>query len=260
MDSTWAEQKPSRSKVIRIEIIIAVIALSVVCIFKITQSPQNAAPQATLVWLDPAEFAPKMRPGRLKMLYYKALNFTAPVWQRFRHPKTHILIASKVLAARGVTTTQLGVGAAIGTNDAGAHAWILSSSAMEDMRHRLKTLDGIDLVNAPTITVGDGTRASVLVGQSTPQTPTFVGMRVDVIPKIAAHQFQLAMSALYSEPNPGIEAGSVRTNLLVACRVMVPNGGGILITGPDPKDSNGTNYWLILSPTAIDGFGKPIRL
>jgi len=52
----------------------------------------------------------------------------------------------------------------------------------------------------------------------------------------------------------------VRTNLSAACRVTLQNAGGVLISSPVSRDLNGTNYWLILAPTAIDGYGKPIKL
>jgi hypothetical protein len=102
--------------------------------------------------------------------------------------------------------------------------------------------------------------ASVCVGQSLPQTLIFIGVTLDVMPKIASHQIQLATSALYTGLNEGDTMSPVRTNLSATCRVFVPNAGGVLMASPGSKDINGTNYWLILSPAAVDGFGKPINL
>ena len=158
------------------------------------------------------------------------------------------------------TNGQFGVGAASWTNEAGTRAWILSHSELDELRQRLKTLNGVDLVNAPGVTVADGTSASVSVGQTHPPTFAFVGITVDVTPKIASHHFQLAMSAVCTELNQSTATSPIRTNLSAACRVSLPNAGGILIKGPDTRDKNATNYWLILSPTAIDAYGKPIKL
>jgi hypothetical protein len=192
-------------------------------------------------------------------LYYKVVNITAPVWQHFRRPKTHIHITSKILAVHGLTTGQLGIGDAIATNETGARIWILSPSELDDLRQRLKTANGVDVVNAPSVTTADGMPASIFVGQAHPQTLASIGVSLNLSPKIVAHQFQFAMNAVYSDENDG-PTMPIRTNLSAAFRVKLPNSGGVLISSPVSKELSGTNYWLILSATAIDGYGKPIKL
>jgi hypothetical protein len=250
----------NQAKGIRIWLIIAA-AFLVAVITAIISSNKNA-PEPNFVWLDQRQFARQMQPGRLKRLYYKVLNLTAPVWKHFTRPRTQIVITSKVLSVHGVATGQLGIGAAVATNEIGAQIWILSPSELDDLRQRLKTENGIEVVNAPSITTADGESASIFSGSTHPQTPqtlASIGVSLDFSPKIVAHQFQLALNAVYSDENDD-PAMPVRTNLSAACRVMLQNAGGVLISSPLSKDLNGTNYWLILSPTAIDGFGKPIKL
>jgi hypothetical protein len=220
----------------------------------------KTAPETNFVWLDQSQFARQMQPGRLKRLYYKIVHITAPVWQRFRRPKTQIHINSKLLAVHGVTAGQLGISAAVATNETGAQVWILSPSDLDDLRQRLKTVSGIDVVNAPSIITADGQPASLAAGHGHPKTSAWIGVTLNVDPKIVSHQFQLTMSANYTESSDDTATASIRTNISAACRVRLPNAGGVMIAGPEPRGLNGTNYWLILSATAIDGFGKPIKL
>ena len=238
-------------------IIIAFVCLAAAITALVTSN--HAAPEPTFVWLDQAQFARQMQPGRLKRLYYKVVNFTAPVWQHFRPPKTQILITSKILSVHGVTTGQLGIGAAVATNETGAQIWLLLPAELDNLRQRLKTENGLHVVNAPSVMTADGQPASIFVGETLPKTLVSIGIAMDVNPKIVDHQFQLAMNAVYTEENdnPTIP---VRTNFSTACRVKLQNAGGVLITAPDSKSMFGTNYWLILDSTAIDGFGKPIKL
>jgi hypothetical protein len=257
MDSPPPAPRLNRRRGILIWVIIACACLVIAITAIITSN--NSAPEPNFVWLDQRQFARQMRPGRLKRLYYKVLNLSAPLWQRFKKPKTHILIGSKFLAVHGLSTGDLGIGAAMATNETGTQIWILSPSELDELRQRLKTAHGIDVVNAPSLTVADGMPASIFVGQALPQTSASVGVTIDVIPKISSHQFQFAVNALYTEPNDGPTI-PLRTNLSAACRVRLSNAGGLLISSPASKHLNGTNYWLILDSTAIDGFGKPIKL
>lgn len=257
MDSTAPAQVPNRRRGIRVWVIIAVACL--IAVFIAIFSSKKNAPEPNFVWLDQAQFARQMHPGRLKRLYYKVVNFTAPVWKHFTRPKTQILIASKILSVHGVTTGQVGIGAAVATNETGAQIWLLSPVELDDLRQRLKTEDGIHVVNALSVMTADGEPASIFSGYADSKTLASIGIIMDLDPKVVAHQFQLAMNAVYTDENdnPTIP---VRTNLSVACRVRLSNAGGVLISSPVSRELNGTNYWLILAPTAIDGYGKPIKL
>ena len=263
MDSAAPASVSNRRKGIRVWVFIAVACLVAVVVAIIPSnspnSSNNTAPEPNLVWLDQSQFARPMQPGRLKRLYYKVVNLGAPLWQHFRGSKTNILINFKVLAVHGLSTGNLGIGAATATNQTGTQIWILSPSELADLRQQLKTAHGIDVVNSPSLTDADGMSATIFVGQALPQTSASVGVMIDVNPKIAYRQFQLVMNALYTEPtdSPTIP---IRTNLSAACRVILSNAGGALISSPASRDPNGTNYWLILDSTAIDRTGKPVKL
>lgn len=257
MDSPQpANLAPSRRT--RFGIIVVVFALLALVVIGILFARKKPAPEPTLVWLDPVQFTSQMHPGRLKRLYYKALNLATPLLKHFNSSKRHILIDTSIFASHGATIEELHVGVPVATNEKGTRIWILSSAELQDIRHQIQASKGINLVNRPRMTLGEGTWASMCAGQSTPQGAAFIGVNLDMYPKIISHQFQVGMNALYTEPDD--VAATVKTNISATCRVMVPNAGGVLITSPDAHRLNGTNYWLILSPTAIDGSGKAMSL
>src|SRR5437762_1979410 len=107
MDSPPPTRGSSQRK--RILIWLIAVACFVVATIGTIISSNKPAPEPNFVWLDQAQFARQMHPGRLKRLYYKVVNFTAPVWQHFSRPRTHILINSKILAFHGLSTGQLAI-------------------------------------------------------------------------------------------------------------------------------------------------------
>lgn len=257
MDSPPPASGSNQRKRILIWLIIAVACLVVAIVGAIVSS-NKPAPEPAFVWLDQSQFAHQQL-GRLTRLYYKVVNFTAPVWRHFRPSKTQIHITSEILAVHDLTNRQLDIGSSMATNETGVQVWLLSPSRLDDLRQRLKTAHGIELVSSPSLTTLDGLSGSMFVGSTHPRTLASIGVSLDLSPKIVAHQFQLAVNAVHTEECDS-QAMGVRTNLSAACRVTLSNAGGVLITSPMSKDKSGTNYWLILSSTAIDGFGNPVKL
>src|ERR1051325_8094511 len=74
MDSPPLAPELSRSNRMRVGMIIGALALLAVVIFEITKPSKTASPEPPFVWVDPAQFARQMRPGKLKLLYYRGLN------------------------------------------------------------------------------------------------------------------------------------------------------------------------------------------
>jgi hypothetical protein len=267
MDSPQPTSRSARFKRTGITIA-ATTALLVIVIFAAINRSANSTSKNTFAWLNPAQFGPQVRPGRIKLVYYKVLSFTATLWQRFRKPKTQIHIASKMLALRGVSPDQLGMGTPASTNENGMQAWILSPAALDSLSERLRKMDGVEILGSPAVLTVDGMRAQVQIGKSymiSPPPAVFVpiGMVVDVNPKVSAHEFRLTVQALHTQTAQTAERGEsivIRTNLSAACSVNVPNTGGLVITGPPTRDPNKTNYWFILSPTAVDPAGNAIKL
>lgn len=255
MDSPLAKPSSSGRRWIGI-VAVAVVLLSLVVIALCLASKNS--PEPALVWLDPVQFTAQMQPGRLKKMYYKVLNLAAPLLKHLISPKKQLVIDARVFASHGTPIDELQVGTPIGTNEMGARAWILSASELQGLRRRIEASRNVALVNSPRMTLADGTRASMSDIQTAPQGMTFVGVSLDMYPKIVSHQFELNLNAVYTEPGEAV--ATVKTNISATCRVVVPNGGGILVSSPDTRQPLSTNYWIILSPTAIDAAGKAIRL
>lgn len=258
MDSPQPVHGFTGRKHVRVSILVISIVILALIIIALAVSSKNRAPEPNFIWLDQAEFARQMHPGRLKRLYYKALNLAAPLLKHFKSSKKQLVIDTSIFASHGTTIEELRVGVPVATNELGSRLWILSTAELQNIRYRIQDSKGVNLVNRPRMTLLEGTRASICVGQSAPQGTAFIGVSVDMFPKVISHQFQVGMNALYTEP--GDIAANVKTNISAACRVMVPNAGAVLIASPDAKQSNGTNFWLLLSPTAIDGAGNAISL
>src|SRR5437762_12699482 len=89
-----------------------------------------------------------------------------------------------------------------------------------------------------------------------------IGLTFEVTPKVRSGSIQLLMGVTSSEfvESPPATAPAVSTNLAVACRVLLPNTGGLVVTGSNANHAQGTNYWLILLPTAVGAQGNPIKL
>src|SRR5690349_20797474 len=95
--------------------VILLLVLVAVAIFAFRLTRQTE-PEPRFRWLTPAQFNP---PGRLRMLYYRIVNLTAPVWHHVSRPKTQIQISSKILAARNGAGEQFAIGAPVATNENG---------------------------------------------------------------------------------------------------------------------------------------------
>jgi hypothetical protein len=91
-------------------------------------------------------------------------------------------------------------------------------------------------------------------------TNTPVGVTVHLIPKFVSSSVELTLAATSTEIGAlSGQAEAVRTNLGVACRVLLPNAGGLVVDGGNAPDASGQSRWLIISPTAVDARGNPIK-
>jgi len=83
-----------------------------------------------------------------------------------------------------------------------------------------------------------------------------------VSPEVRSGSIQLLLGVTSTESvgSPATNAAALSTNLAVACRVLLPNSGGLVVAGRKTGDLRGTNFWLILSTSAVDARGQPIKL
>ena len=50
-----------------------------------------------------------------------------------------------------------------------------------------------------------------------------------------------------------------KTNFLFACRMLVPDGGAVVIDCGRTSSAEHTNKWLLISPVLVDARGIPLK-
>lgn len=214
-----------------------------------------------VVWLTPAEFARSTQPGPFTTFKQKVKTLASPLWRYYRRTRLQIRIDSSMLTLPAAAA-EIRLGAPVTTNANGLRAWILLPAELNAFQARLKTNPGALLVAAPRVQTFDGSQARL---SQTMQAPTWgkptTVLTVDLIPKVVSGSVKLTTSVTYTEmtaPPPG-KVFAVKTNLTAACRVLLPNGGGLVVEEASVKDAIGNIYLLILSPTVLDAQGNPIK-
>jgi hypothetical protein len=221
-------------------------------------------PVPPFAWLTDAEMARLTQPGPLTRLKDKVVIVTAPLWRHYWNRQPQILIDSRLLTLSAAAADQTGLGAPTATNTNGMRAWSLSPAELSSVLQRLKTIPDASLLGRPRAQTAAGTSARTFFGNTVPVAGKNVpvGLSLDVSPNVRSGSIQLTIGFTSTEwvvPYQAKDTG-LRTNLAVACRVMLPNSGGLVVAGGNTGDIRGTNYWLILSPAAVDARGQPVKL
>jgi hypothetical protein len=211
---------------------------------------------APLVWIEPGELARHMEPGPFTRLKYRILRI-GPLWNWYMKGRYQILIKTELFTLIPEAASRLEPSSQCQTNKDDARAWILSPEEVERLKRNLKAVSEVFLTHAFNLTTYDGGQAQMSDGPGPPAGPA--GATIDMLPRVVAHSLSLLLGATYTESKlltDGATRG-VATNLITACRVSLPNGGGLLLKGGNPRISSQTNYWLFISATAIDSRGNP---
>ena len=240
------------------------IALSVLLLALIFFFSSSAPPDNKLVWLTAGELARTKEGTPFRRMKDKLIGWTAAHWKSFWSNRPQILIDSRLLTLSKAAADQTDLGAPVATNSDGANAWILSPAELSGFLQRLKTIPDVSLVSRPRAQTAASTSANVFFGETRLVSGTNfpIGLTLEVTPKVRSGSIQLLMGATSTEfvESPPATAPAVSTNLAVACRVLLPNTGGLVVAGSNANHAQGTNYWLILSPTAVGAQGNPIKL
>ena len=236
----------------------ATLLLTIILLFVLAAREQRP------VWLSSTEPAQNWRPGPFAPLKQKLVKLMPSFVWRFWRTKPIISITANLLTLPATAVDQTGLRTPVATNADGILAWILSPTELSVFRQQLQTIPGVDRLGSPGVTVFSGRQAQVQVVDTVQVQgkPTPVGLVVNLLPRASAGSINLAMSATSTEPfvpQPG-GALEVRTNLAAACRVFIPNAGGLVLGSGNAKDADGKSNWLIVSPTAVDAKGNPIKL
>jgi hypothetical protein len=256
MDSTkspTASPQRNRRRPLRVAIALAIVILFAIIAAFVTESSSDQ----TVTWLSPDGVTRSMRPSRLETLKYKLMTLTGRFW---RSPgRIQIDCHSKLLLLSPATAGQLNLGAASSTNKSGARAWILTEAGLNSFRQLIKTNTAINTQFAPEIIAADGMRCQSSMGNSVVvnDKPVTIGTIVDLVPKVVSHSVRLTVGVTSTEllPPSADNLPKVKTNVAAACRVSVPNAGGILVDGGTPTNADGKTYWFLISPVLINPDG-----
>lgn len=252
-----ASPKRRKRRALRFLFVVFAILLIIVLFFTFTTSHNEK-----FVWLIPGELALASQPGPLTRFRSKVVRLTAPLWRWHRKNRPQITIHSSIVTLPAMAEPA-GLGAPLATNATGMRAWILSPPAAKTFMQKLKTAPGMSVLSSPQLSTIDGGQGRVGMLDMVPVANKFipVGITIDLLPKVMRNSVNLAVAATFTEMAPPSSGRglTIQTNFATGCRVAVPNGGSLVIEG-DRRMQSGTNYWLIVSPTATDARGNPIKL
>ncbi len=212
-----------------------------------------------VVWLTPSQIAGPKQSTVFARYKYKLAVLVWPFIHNYWHGHPSISVNTSLLTLSSTAMEQTGLGAPFATNASGLRIWILSPTELASFRKRLSlNASGFvkSVMGGPSVQTADGMQAQVSASGPTNS------LTVDIIPKIVLSSIKLTIGVTGTElivSEPGIP-GVTRTNLSVACRVLVPNAGGLVMESGTTKDSSGNTCLMIASPTAVDSRGNPVKL
>jgi hypothetical protein len=216
--------------------------------------------QPQFAWLTPAQAVQANHPGPLTQLKYKLIRLAGPLMRHFPSHRPSIMITAYIFtvpAKLGETVPD----APRVANSEGANAWILSPVELFSYQQRLKANPDVSLLFSPRIMTSSGVQARFSIGQSVPGYASNIGITLDAAATASSGSINLLVNATDTQlAGPVMVSGTtVETNLSTACRARLPDAGGLVITCRKAGTSNGTNYWLIISPMLVDATGKPLK-
>ena len=224
-------------------------------------SAKLRAPERFL-WLSPSEYAVALKPGPLTLIRYQAMRLTGPVYGWVFGRPTQLLIDCRMLALTSQAARETGLGRPLASNAASQRAWLLSPEAYEALGRRIRGLPGAVELSRPRLQTIDGGQAALFTGTTlalgSSQVP--VGLSIDLLPRTAGGAFRLLVKVTSTGTAGPPESGCpcLKTNFNTVCQALVPNGGGLAIAGERAGEEE-SNYWFVLSLTAVDSAGKPLR-
>jgi hypothetical protein len=121
-------------------------------------------------------------------------------------------------------------------NADGTRCWILSAEEWTNFRREVAGGTEISIMNASRVTTLEG-------GQSSMSSGT---LNVNSLPEIVGSSIDLLVWVTSTTGSPA----TIQTNLAMAGRVKLRNGGAMVVNGPGSPFAGGTNYWYTLSSQA----------
>jgi hypothetical protein len=246
------------------KLILAVVGIALLTILVRCFPTWDRGASKGIVWMTPRQLSQRTAPGLLTQLKYRVLRLPGPFWRWYMSRREHILIDSRLLKLTTEAERRIELPNQRSTNAEGMSALILSAEELASLKQQLKGLPGVATANVMRFTTYDGGQAQIADG--TPSAAltnsTFIGLTIDLLPKVAGSSFNLLVGATSTDiaVSPDGTVVGARTNFAAACQVLVPNSGGLVVEAEKGKNLSSTNYWLIISPVAVDALGNSKKL
>ena len=242
--------------------IIALVAL--VLFVAILLAVSTASRKEKLTWLEGNTLSRAMQPSPYTRLKFKLVRLTAPLWRWHRPRRPNVKVNARLVEITpGGPAAPILLGSATATNADGTRAWILSAEDFSALKSKIAG-GGTPAITETSITVYNGGPARATMGPASMYgvaNPVPVGLTIDVVPSLAAHSIRIILSSTYTKlTNPGAANFRVTTNFAAACRALIPNGGGLILENANTNTAAGTKYLFLVSPTAVNDRGDPLKL
>jgi hypothetical protein len=211
-------------------------------------------------WVTPSELAQHLQMGPFTRLKFRILRLPGPFWRWYMKGREHILIETRLLVLPRGAPEQVELPSECQTNENGVRAWRLAAKQLTSLKQQLKNLPGVSVANSLSLTTFDGGLAQISDGTPGPKTNSpFIGLTIDALPKVIGRSFSLLLGATstHGDVLPDGTIVGATTNLTAACKVLISNGGGLVLDSGTGGDLPPRNYWVIISVVAVDARGIP---
>ncbi len=191
------------------------------------------------------------------------MKFAAPLVQRWRSRQPQIHFAVNILSLPSSAADDFKLGDPFSTNTGHLRAWMLSTTNYQVFAAALRTNSGAKFLAVPSLQINNGGSGQLQmtsnVKSGTNSIP--VGTVVDLLPKAFGESVRIMTRVTLTEVSGKASDGmpDIQTNLAVACRATIPNGGALVLDSGNADKTSGKNYWLIFTPSLVDSFGKPFK-
>jgi hypothetical protein len=216
-------------------------------------------PKSETLWVNPSEVEFPSHNKLLEQLRARARKVAGPLVNLWRRHKVQIQISASVLTVTNLTSQELNLGKATSVNG-GVRVWILSPENLRTLLPRLQTNPCVMFRSRIGVLSESGGSAK-LQGQSSPGKPGRVPITtLDFLPTAFSDTIKLTTAITLTETvdSSGF-VPNVETNLSVALRTTIPNGGALVMDAGKPTSAFADHYWLVIAPVLVDSFGKLIK-
>jgi hypothetical protein len=211
--------------------------------------PHKTDSRESVTWMPLTE-STSAGAATLTRLKFRLLRSSRRVWNWYTSTQKQILLTARFLGFAEGEDPLIPLAAPAFTNSDGMRAWILSPEQWSGLQKP-----------GALGTVLQTVRISTMEGTDSSMATANLWMRVS--PQVHHRKFDLGLKAICStdmNSNGTASGGTTLTNLALACRVTLSDGGAVIINRGKEAGTTGTNYWFMLSPVAIDSKGNRKKL